>query len=726
MAFAMVAALFSLIPNVTAAGPRGLGEPAPVDAQALPELPVRGQWGVSDQDPAALHNFENYVWDFTEIGDRMYVAGSFRKVQGSRNGEQFDQPYLAAFDLYTGAWIPEFAPQLNGPVFALEVSPLGFLIAGGQFTAAFGRPNTAGLVGLDPGTGAIDTRFQASVQRPFSTEVAVVRSLEVVGDALYVAGNFSHVRGNSDTQRVRVFKAARVNARWGTPDGTWKPNIAGSGVYGFGIDTGRGRMHLAGFFSSVSGAPNTASVATVDLVTGALVPNQRIVEENITIANRPRKYWDVEFAGDRVWLGGEEHILQVLRGSDRQRLGYHTTGAQSTGFRWVNYFSGGDFQVVEQIGDWIFAGCHCTYETRTNRGFSGRTWYDSFSNERKPIKLLGAIDVGTGRALDWSPDLAGSREGVWAVHADSLGCLWAGGQFDVAGVEAGSAFWVGNMARFCPPGVDVGADRQSPTAPADLIASTRGPLVDLAWQGATDNRAVTGYIVVRDGVEIATVTGTTFADTPGDGWHDYRVRAIDAAGNRSGNSNTVSVNVISVDAVAPSVPAGLVGVVQGSDVGLTWQPSTDDVGVDGYAVYRDGRYVGWASTVSFVDVGRGAIDGTHRYDLRAYDRAGNRSAKSAAVSVTVGEADTVPPSVPAGLSATVEGSTVALNWAPSTDDVRLDGYAVYRNGAYIGWARTTTFTDLDVPAGTWRYDLRAYDVAGNRSAKSVVATAVVG
>jgi hypothetical protein len=33
--------------------------------------------------------------------------------------------------------------------------------------------------------------------------------------------------------------------------------------------------------------------------------------------------------------------------------------------------------VIEQIGDWIFAGCHCTYEQRTARGFSGMTWYDS-------------------------------------------------------------------------------------------------------------------------------------------------------------------------------------------------------------------------------------------------------------------------------------------------------------------------------------------------------------
>jgi hypothetical protein len=287
VAVAVIASLLSSVPNATAVGPRGPGEPSPFDATRLSELAVRGQWGVSDQDPAALHNFENYVWDFTEIGDRIYVAGSFRKVQGSRNGERFDQPYLAAFDLYSGRWIPEFAPRLNGPVFALEISPLGFLIAGGQFSSASGQPNTSGLVGLDPRTGAIDTRFRASVQRPFSAELAVVRSLEVVGDALYVASNFSHVRGASDAQRVRVFKAARVNARWGTPDGAWKPNIAGAGVYGFGIDTGRGRMHLAGFFRSVNGAPNTASVATVDLVTGALVPGQRVVEQNVTIVNRP-------------------------------------------------------------------------------------------------------------------------------------------------------------------------------------------------------------------------------------------------------------------------------------------------------------------------------------------------------------------------------------------------------------------------------------------------------
>lgn len=195
--------------------------------------------------------------------------------------------------------------------------------------------------------------------------------------------------------------------------------------------------------------------------------------------------------------------------------------------------------MVERIGEWILAGCHCTYETRNGV----TSWYDSFANVRHPVKLVGAVSVSSGRASGWSPDLAGSRDGVWAVHSDSLGCLLVGGQFDVAGVEAANAFWVGNWARFCPPGVQI-PDRTSPTAPSGLAARRDGADAMLTWQAGTDNLAVAGYVVIRDGVEIATVSRLTYRDVnPGRGWHTYKIKTVDHAGNRSGNSNAASVQL---------------------------------------------------------------------------------------------------------------------------------------------------------------------------------------
>ncbi|HEX6131896.1 MAG TPA: DNRLRE domain-containing protein, partial [Actinomycetota bacterium] len=88
------------------------------------------------------------------------------------------------------------------------------------------------------------------------------------------------------------------------------------------------------------------------------------------------------------------------------------------------------------------------------------------------------------------------------------------------------------------------------------------------------------------------------------------------------------------DTTPPSVPQGLVGTpVNGTTVGLSWQPSTDDVGVHHYDVLRDGAALATSATTAYTDatVVPGA---THVYAVRAVDAAGNASAASIPVSVT--------------------------------------------------------------------------------------------
>jgi chitodextrinase len=90
------------------------------------------------------------------------------------------------------------------------------------------------------------------------------------------------------------------------------------------------------------------------------------------------------------------------------------------------------------------------------------------------------------------------------------------------------------------------------------------------------------------------------------------------------------------DTTAPSVPAGLAAAASVADrVDLSWSPSTDDVGVAGYGVYRDGGATPISSTsaTSFSDTGL-AAGSTHSYRVDAVDGAGNRSARSGAVSAT--------------------------------------------------------------------------------------------
>ncbi|MBT0994103.1 cellulose binding domain-containing protein [Cellulomonas sp. DKR-3] len=82
--------------------------------------------------------------------------------------------------------------------------------------------------------------------------------------------------------------------------------------------------------------------------------------------------------------------------------------------------------------------------------------------------------------------------------------------------------------------------------------------------------------------------------------------------------------------------------------------------------------------------------------------------------------DTQAPSVPTGLKAgTVTGSSVALSWTASTDNVGVTGYDVYRGTTKVGTATGTTYTDTGLTASTaYSYTVRAKDLAGNVSAAS--------
>ncbi|MDQ3870012.1 MAG: metallophosphoesterase, partial [Chloroflexota bacterium] len=95
------------------------------------------------------------------------------------------------------------------------------------------------------------------------------------------------------------------------------------------------------------------------------------------------------------------------------------------------------------------------------------------------------------------------------------------------------------------PCTGAAADSQAPSPPTDVKATAVGShQVDLGWTSATDDVGVTAYRIYRDGSLIATRgPGTTFSDltVSAEITYRYEVRAVDAAGNESGASNSVGV-----------------------------------------------------------------------------------------------------------------------------------------------------------------------------------------
>ncbi|TDW90194.1 F5/8 type C domain-containing protein [Kribbella pratensis] len=89
-------------------------------------------------------------------------------------------------------------------------------------------------------------------------------------------------------------------------------------------------------------------------------------------------------------------------------------------------------------------------------------------------------------------------------------------------------------------------DTQAPTAPGNLALTEPGAgQIKLTWSASTDNVGVTGYDVYANGQLRTSVAGNvlTYTDNqPANVSVAYTVRAKDAAGNQSANSNTVTRN----------------------------------------------------------------------------------------------------------------------------------------------------------------------------------------
>jgi chitodextrinase len=253
--------------------------------------------------------------------------------------------------------------------------------------------------------------------------------------------------------------------------------------------------------------------------------------------------------------------------------------------------------------------------------------------------------------------------------------------------------------------------------------------VDLSWTASTDNVGVTGYEVFRDGALLASVGAvTSYSDTtvaPSTSY-SYQVRARDAAGNRSALSGPATVTTPAPDTEPPTAPQNLTATAEsGNRVELSWTASTDNVGVTGYEIFRDGTLLATVGTVTAYSDTTVSPLTIYQYEVRARDGAGNTSEFSnTAIVLTPLSTDTEPPNPPINLTATaVSSSRVDLSWDASTSG-DVVGYEIFRDGSPLAEVgEVTTYSDTTVsPSTTYSYQVRARDGAGNVSSFSNTAT----
>jgi hypothetical protein len=282
-----------------------------------------------------------------------------------------------------------------------------------------------------------------------------------------------------------------------------------------------------------------------------------------------------------------------------------------------------------------------------------------------------------------------------------------------------------------PTGSGAASDRKPPTTPTNLrVTGVTAYTVSLAWNPSTDNSGNFVYRVRHSWGYEATVPSTQTSFT----WtgnveprqtYQFWVYAVDAAGNKSKNSNTVSATLLA-DTTPPSAPTITVTELGPTHISLTWS-ATDDSPLLWGSLWVNGARLISQTRERSITLYFARPDQTYTLAMQAQDRGGNWGPVSDPVTVTTPPADpndNAPPTVPANLWGGSWGDTeFELNWAQSTDNVtpqRFIEYYVYVNGVFsdvtVGSGRSINYGNL----GSNTVTVIAVDEAGNASAPATI------
>jgi glucuronoarabinoxylan endo-1,4-beta-xylanase len=167
-------------------------------------------------------------------------------------------------------------------------------------------------------------------------------------------------------------------------------------------------------------------------------------------------------------------------------------------------------------------------------------------------------------------------------------------------------------------------------------------ILPLAFEHVTDSS--TTIVLINNGTTTKTITLTVSGGSIPSQYTIYRTSATEncinaGAMNSSGTIQLPAQSITTldnrpVDTQAPTVPAGLAASnISFTTLTLNWNASSDNKGVTGYEIFRNGSSIGNSSTTAFNVTG--LVAGTaYSFTVRAKDAAGNYSAQSATLNAT--------------------------------------------------------------------------------------------
>jgi hypothetical protein len=280
------------------------------------------------------------------------------------------------------------------------------------------------------------------------------------------------------------------------------------------------------------------------------------------------------------------------------------------------------------------------------------------------------------------------------------------------------------------------ADAQPPEVPgtpSQLQAAVVGLEVTLTWNPPPDAASVTSYVVEAGSVPGAadlaqlntgsTATSMTVSAPPG----TYYVRVRGWLGGFVGAASNEVVVTVSPGCASPPAPTGLNHTLSGSTVDLSWQT----VAVAATYVVEAGSGPGLSNLASIASGSLSSLTatappGTYYVRVRARNACGTSSASNEIV-IVVGGCSV--PTTPAGLTASVNGSAVTLNWQPAggTDTgyrVEVGSTPGANNLAQFEPGNVTGLT-ATAPNGTYHARVRAVSGCGAGPASNEIVVSVL-
>lgn len=363
-------------------------------------------------------------------GNTVYVGGAFTRIGSA----VLTRNRLAALDAVTGeptAWNPNATTQL---VTSLElVGDLAYV--GGSFTTVGGAPRNR-LAALSLATG-LATAWNPSV----TGTGAIVRDLKVVGDIVYVGGNFT-TAGGAPRSHIAAFNTSDNAAL------PWSPT-AGSQVFALGV--AGDLVYAAGAFTSIGGLNrNRLAALGADGLATPWDPN----------ANG--EVLDLVVAGDTIYAAGS---FTIIGGENRRGIAAvdTTSGAVTAWSPQMSTLTAGSLPVARKLAladDSLLVGGTfasiggvarqrlaalnvatgeatdwnpgANAEVRALAHAAGMVYVGGLFTEvgGETRSRLAAVDAVTGALRDWSPNLTGrTGAGVFALLSDGAGSLYVGGAF---------------------------------------------------------------------------------------------------------------------------------------------------------------------------------------------------------------------------------------------------------------------------------------------------------